>query len=916
MNKLQRNMVWIAGIAFVVLLLIGSISTLITELWWFDSVSFSSVFWTILTWKGILWIGAFIIYAAVLWINFRIANRLTRDRTFRRFDNANIQMPAQKVFNLIVGVGILLISLIAASAAIPWWETFLKFLNATEYGAADPIFQHDIGFYLFELPFYEDVQGWLLSVFVMSLILAGVVYFLKGAIQFVKNRQQIFTSGVKIHLSGLLAIIAILIAVQFWLNRYELLFSSGGVVFGAGFTDTHATLLSYWVMLFITLGVAILFIISLFRKGIGLLVTGVGAFVVVLILVNGLYPWFQQRFLVEPNELDRERPYIEHNIEYTRMAYGLDDVQREAYSLRDTLSKEIIDENEATIQNIRLWDSRPLLSTYRQIQEIRLYYRFSDVDIDRYMVDGEYRQVMLSPREFSYDQVPSRAQTWQNQRLTYTHGYGMVMSPVNVVTPEGLPRLLIKDIPPVSSIDIEVDEPAIYYGEETGHYVFTGTTTQEFDYPVGGENMFTEYAGSGGVPMQSLFRRLIYAYEFGSIKILISGYFTNESRVHYHREIRNRVRNVAPFLEYDRDPYITIIDGQLKWILDAYTTSTKFPYAEPMAGGGVNYIRNSVKVVIDAYNGDMDFYVVDEQDPVLRTYQKIFPELFKSSDQIPDNIRAHFRYPEDLFLIQSQAYLSYHMTDPTVFYNREDMWRFPTEIYEGNEQTMEPYYVIMRLPGYEDEEFLLFLPFTPVNRNNMIAWMGARSDGEHYGELVLYEFPKQELVFGPMQIEARIDQHPDISEQLTLWSQQGSNVIRGNLLVIPIEGALLYVEPLYIRAEQGQMPELKRVIVAYENQIVMRETLENSLAAIFGEMQPVLAAQPAVSGETAVAPTAMSSQNVESLIQSANEAYQQAQNALQQGDWTGYGDQVQRLGDLLNQLQNRAQQDNQQGVQN
>ena len=898
MDSLRRKLVWIVAALIIFLIILGNVNSIVTESWWFDAVGYSSVFWTILSWKGLVWLGSFLIYVLVLGINFGVANRLTRNRSFRRFDNANIRLPAQKIFNIIGRVVIIFIAIIAASATLPWWETILKFIHATNYQTSEPLFHRDIGFYLFKLPFLEGAQRWLLSLFVLSLLLSGVVYFLKGAIQFVKNRQKIFTGSVKAHISILLVAIAVLLAISFWLQRFDLLFRSSGVVFGAGYTDAHATLFSYWVMIVITLGIVVLFVVSLFRRGIGLLLSGVGIFIAALILINGVYPWFQQKFMVEPNELQREKPYITNNIEFTRMAYGLDDVQRQNYSVKDTLSQGLLNKNQATIQNIRLWDTRPLLSTYRQIQEIRLYYKFSDVDIDRYTIDGTYRQVMLSPREFSYQQVPARAQTWQNERLTYTHGYGMVMSPVNVVTPEGMPTLFIKDIPPVSDINIQVTRPAIYYGEETNHYVFTGTTTEEFDYPVGGENKFTRYQGKGGVPMGSIWRRLMYAYEYGSIKILISGYFTGQSRIHYHRNIRERVRNVTPFLSFDRDPYLVVIDGRLKWIIDAYTTSRNFPYSEPMAGNNTNYIRNSVKVVVDAYDGTMDFYVVDESDPVIQTYQKIFPDLFKGSDEISPEIRSHFRYPEDLFLIQSKAYLSYHMTNPEVFYNREDMWRMPSEIYEGNEQQMDPYYVIMRLPGYTQEEFLLFLPFTPVNKNNMIAWMAGRSDGKNYGQLVLYEFPKQTLVYGPMQIEARIDQSPNISELLTLWSQQGSNVIRGNLLVIPINGSLLYVEPLYIRAEQGQMPELKRVIVSYQNRIVMQETLQESLAAIFGEQpeQPAIAASP-------IATTL----DLPKLVQAALDAYQQGQQLLQQGDWGGYGEQQQRLKTLLDQLQQNLQ---------
>jgi len=891
MNFRENKFLWVIFGIIILAGIISNLSHIITESWWFNSVHYSQVFWTILTWKSIVWAGAFILYGLFLWINFRIASRLTKDRSFISIEGASFKVPGEKIFSVIVGVVIAVIAFIAAGATLPWWQTVLKFLHSSTFANTDPIFHRNISFYFFDLPFLNGVQNWLLTLCILGLILSGALYMLKGAIQFAKNRGKFLSRGAKVHISVLLAVIALLIAAGFWLDRFQLLYSTGGVVFGAGYTDTHATLISYWVMAILTVFVAILFIISMFRKGIGMLATGVGIFVIALIIVNGLYPWFQQKFMVEPNELQKEKPYIKHNIDYTRQAYNLTDVQRMTYPAKGNLSQETLGENQATIQNIRLWDWRPLLSTYRQIQEIRLYYKFSDVDIDRYLINGHYRQLMLSAREFAYSQVPARAQTWQNQRLTYTHGYGVVASPVNIVTSEGLPELFIKDIPPVSDVDLKVTRPGIYYGEQTDHYVFTGTTTDEFDYPMGGENKFTRYDGKGGVPMSSVWRRALYAYQFGSIKILISGYFTNNSRVHYHRSIKDRVHNVAPFLQLDRDPYITIINGRLKWILDAYTTSDRYPYAEPLSHQHLNYIRNSVKVVVDAYDGTMDFYIVDESDPLVQTYSKIFPNLFKPSDQIPDAIRAHFRYPTDLFLLQSQIYLSYHMTEPEVFYNREDMWRFPTEIYEGNEQRMDPYYVIMRLPGHEKEEFLLISPFTPVNKNNMISWLAARSDGENYGKLILYEFPKQELIYGPMQIEARIDQDPTISEQLTLWSQKGSNVIRGNLLVVPVAGSLLYVEPLYLRSEQGQMPELKRVIVAYQNDIVMDETLEKALAVIFGQRK-----KP-------VASSIIQSLDISSLAKSALQTFQKAQDALQQGDWAGYGAHQQKLQQLLRQMQ-------------
>ena len=627
-----------------------------------------------------------------------------------------------------------------------------------------------------------------------------------------------------------------------------------------------------------------------------------GLFLIALVLVNNLYPWFVQQFIVNPNELVKEKPYIEHNIKFTQAAYRLDDVERQNYAAKAQFPRQSLVKHQSTIDNVRLWDYRPLLSTYRQLQEIRLYYKFRDVDVDRYYLNGDYQQVMLSGRELAFDRVPQEAQTWVNQRLKYTHGYGVVMSPVNRSTVGGLPELYLKDIPPVSQVDLEVSQPAIYYGEETNNYIFTGTTTPEFDYPSGETNAFTNYDGQGGVPLSSIWRRLVYAYDLGSLKILISNYFTNQSRIHYYRQIQERVNHVAPFLSFDRDPYLAIINGRLQWIIDAYTTSDRYPYSQPLArtkiisgGSRVNYIRNSVKVLLDAYDGTLKFFVVDEEDPILATYRQIFPSLFMSPEATPPEVKAHFRYPHDLFKLQAQMYLSYHMNDPEVFYNREDLWHFPRQIYEGDEVVMDPYYLIMKLPGEEKTGFMLILPFTPASKDNMIAWMAARSNGEDYGKLLLYSFPKQKLVYGPRQIEARIDQTPQISQQFTLWSQAGSKVIRGDLLVIPLEQSLLYVEPVYLRAEQGGLPELKRVIVAYDKTVVMEKSLEKSLAAIFGERQEV---EQEVEQEVT---SPITDQNL-LLVKSALATYQKAQEALRKGNWSEYGRYQQELGQILQQL--------------
>jgi hypothetical protein len=920
----------IALVVILALVLSQFFVHLLTDVWWFQSIGFLSVFWTRITWQVVVWVVTFVAYGLFLYANYRIAMYLTRDRSFEAIADREWERYAGAIPYLAGGI-IILFALVAASGSVGAWETILKFLNPSEFGVADPIYQRDIGFYLFRLPFYEGLQSWLLTLCIWGLIAAVLIYGLKGAISFgrrsgsqgsqrsiTQQLSHLLTGNVKIHLSILLAAIALLVATDFWLSRYDLLYSTDGVVFGAGFTDVHARLQAYYFMLFATLALALIFIATLWRRSFSWSVYGIGIYVIAYFLAIAIYPWAQQRFIVQPNELQKERPYIANNIALTNQAFDLEQVRRRSFPAKNDLSREDLDENQATIRNIRLWDYRPLLSTYQQLQEIRPYYSFEDVDIDRYTIDGNYRQVMLAARELDYDQVPEDAQTWVNQRLKYTHGYGLVMNPVNQVTPQGLPDFFIRNIPPVSEVDLAIAESAIYYGEETDNYIFTGMSTEEFDYPQGGSNAYTTYEGNGGVPIPSIWQRLAYAYDLGSLEILISNYFTDASRIHYRRQIRQRIQEVAPFLQLDNDPYITLIDGRLQWIVDAYTVSDRYPYSEPVdqtasmiPGISVetvqpvqqddfNYIRNSVKVVVDAFDGTLRFLVVDEDDPVLNTYRKIFPSLFTASDAISPSVRDHFRYPLDLFKTQSQVYLLYHMTDPEVFYNREDLWRFPTEVYEGNEQIVEPYYVIMSLPEVAREEFIVILPFVPVSRDNMIAWMAGRSDGENYGELLLYEFPKQELVYGPSQIEARIDQNPEISQQLTLWSQEGSRVIRGDLLVIPIEETLIYVEPVYLRAEQGELPELRRVIVVYGDQVVMEETLEQTLAVIFGQAasQPQEPSQQPPIGEI--------SNTTRSLITSVIETYQRAQSALTERDWQTYGQAQEELDSLIQQLQQQT----------
>ncbi|MEO0373321.1 MAG: UPF0182 family protein [Cyanobacteria bacterium P01_A01_bin.17] len=891
---------------------------LLTESWWYEAVGYADVFWTRLSWQALMGVVTFALYGLFMWGNYWVAMRGSRDRAFHYLDNTQYSGYTNLITRCLALGLIGVIAWGAAVASVTEWEKILKFLNRSSFGIQDPIFNHDIGFYLFSLPLYETLRAWVMLLLIWSLVVALFVYTLKGSISLDSGWRRALIGAPKRHVSLLVVAIALFTALGFWLERYQLMYSPTGVVFGAGYTDVHARLQAYSILAGISLVLAILVLISVRKNQVVLPAIGIGVFVAALIVFNGIYPWAQQTLVVEPNELEKETPYIANSIKLTQAAYQLSDVQRQNYAAKAELSPQTLQQHQPTLSNIRLWGANSLLSTYRQLQEIRLYYSFKDVDVDRYTLNGESQQVMLSARELDIDELAAKAKTWVNQRLKYTHGYGLAMSPVNQATTDGLPEFYVKNIPPESAVDLPIKQPAIYYGEATDNYIFTGTTTKEFDYPVGNENATTNYSGKGGVPMANVWQRTAYSLKFSSLQLLISNYFQDGSRIHYHRQIRDRIQRVAPFLRFDHDPYLVIINGRLQWLVDAYTTSNRYPYSEPVVfspGAGdvirnrndyelvrneVNYIRNSVKVQIDAYDGTMQFYAVDQEDPVLKTYRTIFPNLFKT--EIPTEVQDHFRYPLDLFKIQAQMYRAYHMETPEVFYNREDLWQFPKQSFEGSDQqmTMEPYYVTMRLPGQSKTEFMLILPFTPTNKDNMIAWMAARSDDVE--ELLLYEFPKQKLVYGPRQIEARIDQTPSISQQLTLWSQAGSKVIRGDLLVIPIEESLLYVEPIYLRAEQGQLPELKRVIVSYDNAIVMEDTLDKALATLFGkgQAQKPAAQQQAKQPQPEKAPAAEPSDPSKSLAKNALETYRKAKSALQNGNWAEYG-RHQR--DLENQLQ-------------
>ena len=706
------------------------------------------------------------------------------------------------------------------------WELLQLYSNAVPFGSEDPIFGNDYSFYLFTLPLLNLGKSILWEILVILGIGTGLIFFLKQFVYFGPS-GIVMQQEARRPLSFLVFYFLVLMAMEFHLQRYGLLIGENGVVTGIGFADYYGQLPILHTMSILSLiGAGLSFFIATGRglKKVALALTGIG----VIYFAGSFYPKILQNFVVDPNELIKETPFIEHTISGSLLAYGLNNTESKKLTGAESLNAESIRANSLTIENIRLWDQEPLLDTLGQLQEIRTYYQFNSVDHDRYTIDGKYRQTLLSPRELKSENLPNR--TWINEHLTFTHGYGVSLSPVNKITPQGLPVLLIKDIPPRSSVDLKVGQPEIYFGELSNDHVFVNTGTKEFDYPEGEKNVYKNYEGSGGFPIESLIRKALLAVRFKTLKILFSQDINNESRVLMYRNITERVLKVAPFLRLDSDPYLVLTDGKMKWLYDAYTVSDRFPYSQTIPRFG-NYVRNSVKVAIDAYDGSMDFFISDPNDPIIQTWKKVFPELFKELNEMSEDLRKHIRYPSDLFTIQAFIYATYHMKAPQVFYNKEDLWEIP----EIDNKMMEPYYTIMKLPGNKAEEYILMLPFTPSGKSNLSAWMVAQSDGENYGKLIAYTFPKQKLIYGPNQIVARINQDAEVSRQISLWDQRGSKVIQGTMLVIPIEESLIYVRPLYLKADAGKIPELKRVIVGYEDTIAMERTLEEALAKIFGE---------------------------------------------------------------------------------
>ncbi len=878
-----------------------------TDWLWFKDLGYAPVFVKILLTKIVMFLLGAGVFFGIFYLNVMLTRRL-RPKYGVSYIEGVIKLKTGVIDRFLGRILLSLAafgSLIAGSAAAGYWQEALKFGNGVAFGTVDPVFGYDISFFVFRLPLYRFLWGYFFTAVVLSAVLAMAVHVIDGAISLtpMSAGQDRFAPHVKAHISSIAAVLCLLLAGGFRLLQLGLLYSSRGVAYGASYTDVYAELPVFGVLAVVSLLTAVLFLINIRVKGWRLPLIAVAILGGALVLVGGIYPVIVQQYRVAPNEIALEKPYIKRNIQFTRQAYNLEAVDSQVYQTNSAITSQTLAADTGTIENIRLWDWKPLLKTYGQLQAFRTYYDFADVDVDRYTLNGKYTQVALAPREMNIDQLTPKAKTWVNQHLVYTHGYGIVMNPVNKTTAEGLPDFTIKDIPPASTA-MKIDVPQIYFGEETNDYCIVSTKTSEFDYPKGDTNQYTKFSARGGVSIGGLGNRLMFAARFGSLQLFVSSTLTNASKVLFHRNITDRVSTIAPFLKFDADPYIVTAPdkagkNRLYWIYDAYTTTDMYPYSQPYDTGGDNYIRNSVKVVVDAYSGETSFFLIDKHDPVAASYAKMFPGLFKSGTALPAALRKHLRYPEDMFKVQSTMYATYHMLDPQVFYNKEDLWQAAEETIEGGTQPMEPYYMIMRLPGQTATDFRLISPFTPVTKNNMVAWLSASCDGADYGKLIVYKFTKDKLVFGPLQIEARINQDPTISQFLTLVSQRGSTISRGPLLVIPVGGSLLYVQPLYIQAEQGQLPELKRVFVSYGDQVVMEATLADALQSLFGLAAPSAPTSPTAPAGTV---TTVVPANITALIAQAVDHFDKAQAAQKAGDWATYGSELASLQDILNQL--------------
>lgn len=815
----------------IILLSLGLISfQWIIDYIWMDSLQFGSIFTTIIGSKVILGILGFILffiltYITISWIRNSYLSHFHDNQLPSMIENLKQSRLLMASISLVFGaVGSMIVQGIG-------WEPLLKMVNQSSFGLNDPYFNMDISFYMFVLPFIKMIVYILLGLSIFYLVIEIGFYSFFHLYQMSRSAQ--------LHMGITLGMIGLLLASHHLLQPYESMLTNQvnlfqeSAVHGLSYTDKLVNIPASYILAGTAVIGTVWMVSALYRRKYYQMIIPIAGYLG-LVIVAQLASVGVQQFIVSPNEFSKESPYLKHNLEYTRAAYQLERIDEREHPANQSLTEAMVDRNKLTLDNVRVNDSRPLLDIYNQLQTFRTYYKFNNIDIDRYEINGEYQQVFIGARELSTVDLPSQAKTWVNQKLRYTHGYGVAMSQVNQVTEQGQPEYMVKNLPPKG--DIDITRPQIYFGEQDYDNVIVNSKKDEFDYPSGDENVSNRFAANSGISLSGI-NRLLFSLQEGSFRMFVSDQITSESQILQTRNIMDRVERIAPFFQYDKDPYIFVREnGSLAWMIDAYITAENYPYAKPHVGNE-NYIRNAVKVVIDAYTGEVNFYMVDKEDPLLQTYAKMFPDLF--TEEIPEDVRSHFRYPERLFTIQAKMYGTYHMTNLEVFYNREDYWQFPTEKYYNEDIEMEPYYITMKLPEYEEEEFMLMMPYTPKNRQNMIAWMGVRNDGENYGEMLVYRFPKQKNSYGPQQIENRINQDSTISQKLNLWSQGGSEVIRGNLLAIPIEDTMLYVEPIYIESSNAtSLPEVKQIVMAYDDHIVMEATFDKALDKILQYIDP------------------------------------------------------------------------------
>ena len=906
--KLPKIWLVVGGLFVFFVMFLPWAATFLTDIYWYEAQGFASVFWRRFFARWELFAAAAIPSFAIYLLNWRCAY----SSGMRRF-NETLEEPvkAPNVQWIITGLAVFM-AVTSALSVSGSWDVFLKFMHPTQFGETDPLFGKDISFYVFTLPFLNFLRGWLQGMLVIAIAGVFIIYFITHSIVF-NGRETDIPRSVRLHLAGLGSAIFVVWGVGCWLGRYELLFSPTGVVFGAGYTDIHVLLPAMTILTVAAFLAAALLLVNIVKPMWKISGVLIAALLIVGWAARSLVPGIIQQYSVKPNEYEMEKPYLGYHLDYTRRAFGLSGVKVVPVTPEAEVTAQELKDDRETVQNIRLWDYSPLLRTYKQLQAIRTYYDFNDVYIDRYDLGKGNRQVMLAVREL--DLTDLQNPTWVNTHLEFTHGYGVVMNPVNEVASGGLPTFFMKDLPSHSMVDIKLDRPEIYYGTMPDSYVLVNTAVKEFDYPMGASNVRSSYSGLGGVKIDSMWRRLLFAIRFHDTEILFTGSLKPESRVMFYRNVREAFQEVAPFLIYDSDTYPVIFDGRIIWVQDAFTWANRYPYSKPVSTAdrtlaqfnGVNYIRNSVKATVDAYDGKMKFYVVNDKDPLVATWKKIFPGLFNAGGEMSQELWKHMRYPEEFFEIQSDVFRTYHMTDTNTYYNREDVWEI-TPV--GRERRIRPNYVTMKLWGGTKAEFAIIVPYMPLGRNNLIGWMAGRCDPGNYGQLLVYQFPKQKLIYGPTQIEALIDQNPEISAQLSLWSQRGSDVIRGDLLVVPVGKSLIYVQPLYLRAEKGELPELKRIIVSTGGRVAWAETFGEAIEKLVGQkVVSAIGATTVVSSDRAINPVAANNDqagaDIKDLANMAQKFYHSAMEAQRNGDWARYGSEIKRLGEVISRMEKR-----------